>query len=193
MKRIAVLGGYLVALLILFIRCTPKDNKPITYNDEVFTRCDTTPATVLAKGLPIHYPASMFTMDSIIGIVDFQASDFFIHLYNEKGQAIGNMVRKGRGFGEITDYNDFIVKKEEGLVSFYSLGKIIEYDVLAYLSDSTSYIKEYPLPAEVYQKSSFYHNAVRTKSGKYLLIESFDENPSCDCERQNVQRLQNIS
>ena len=96
----------------------------------MFTRCDTTPATVLAKGLPIHYPASMFTMDSIIGIVDFQASDFFIHLYNEKGQAIGNMVRKGRGFGEITDYNDFIVKKEEGLVSFYSLGKIIEYDVL---------------------------------------------------------------
>ena len=89
MKRVAVLGGYLVALLILFIRCTPKDNKPITYNDEVFTRCDTTPATVLAKGLPIHYPASMFTMDSIIGIVDFQASDFFIHLYNEKGQAIG--------------------------------------------------------------------------------------------------------
>ena len=176
MKRIAVLGGYLVALLILFIRCTPKDNKPITYNDEVFTRCDTTPATVLAKGLPIHYPASMFTMDSIIGIVDFQASDFFIHLYNEKGQAIGNMVRKGRGFGEITDYNDFIVKKEEGIVSFYSPGKIIEYDVLAYLSDSTSYIKEYPLPAEVYQKSSFYHNAVRTKSGKYLLIESFDEN-----------------
>lgn len=54
MKRIAVLGGYLVALLILFIRCTPKDNKPITYNDEVFTRCDTTPATVLAQGLPIH-------------------------------------------------------------------------------------------------------------------------------------------
>lgn len=111
MKRIAVLGGYLVALLILFIRCTPKDNKPITYNDEVFTRCDTTPATVLAQGLPIHYPASMFTMDSIIGIVDFQASDFFIHLYNEKGQAIDNMVRKGRGFGEITDYNDFIIKK----------------------------------------------------------------------------------
>ena len=176
MKRIAVLGGYLVALLILFIRCTPKDNKPITYNDEVFTRCDTTPATVLAQGLPIHYPASMFTMDSIIGIVDFQASDFFIHLYNEKGQAIDNMVRKGRGFGEITDYNDFIIKKEEGIVSFYSPGKIIEYDVLAYLSDSTSYIKEYPLPAEVYQKSSFYHNAVRTKSGKYLLIESFDEN-----------------
>ena len=176
MKRVAVLGGYLVALLILFIRCTPEDNKPITYNDEVFTRCDTTPATVLAKGLPIHYPASMFTMDSIIGIVDFQASDFFIHLYNEKGQAIGNMVRKGRGFGEITDYNDFIVKKEEGIVSFYSPGKIIEYDVLAFLSDSTSYIKEYPLPAEVYQKSSFYHNAVRTKSGKYLLIESFDEN-----------------
>ena len=55
MKRIAVLGGYLVALLILFIRCTPKDNKPITYNDEVFARCDTTPATGLAKGLPIHY------------------------------------------------------------------------------------------------------------------------------------------
>ena len=47
---------------------------------------------------------------------------------------------------------------------------------LAYLSDSTSYIKEYPLPAEVYQKSSFYHNAVRTRLGKYLLIESFDEN-----------------
>ena len=46
MKRVAVLGGYLVALLILFIRCTPEDNKPITYNDEVFTRCDTTPATV---------------------------------------------------------------------------------------------------------------------------------------------------
>ena len=151
MKRIAVLGGYLVALLILFIRCTPKDNKPITYNDEVFTRCDTTPATVLAKGLPIHYPASMFTMDSIIGIVDFQASDFFIHLYNEKGQAIGNMVRKGRCLGQMTDYNDFIVKKEEGLVSFYS-GKIIEYDVLAYLSDSTSYIKEYPLPQKFIKK-----------------------------------------
>lgn len=171
--------GYLLGASLLFMTCKPEDNKPITYNDEVFTRCDTTPATVLAKGLPIHYPASMFTMDGIIGIigiVDLQASDFFIHLYNEKGQAIGNMVRKGRGFGEITDYNDFIVKKEEGIVSFYSLGKIIEYDVLAYLSDSTSYIKEYPLPSEVYQKSSFYHNAVRTKSGKYLLIESFDEN-----------------
>lgn len=155
MKRVSVLGGYLVALLILFIRCTPKDNKPITYNDEVFTRCDTTPATVLAKGLPIHYPASMFTMDSIIGIVDFQASDFFIHLYNEKGQAIGNMVRKGRGFGEITDYNDFIVKKEEGIVSFYSPGKIIEYDVLAYLSDSTSYNQRISAPFRGLSKKQF--------------------------------------
>ena len=80
MKRVAVLGGYLVALLILFIRCTPEDNKPITYNDEVFTRCDTTPATVLAQGLPIHYPASMFTMDSIIGIVGFLAYNIILML-----------------------------------------------------------------------------------------------------------------
>ena len=86
------------------------------------------------------------------------------------------MVRKGRGFGEITTTTIYRSKKMEGLASFYSPGKIIEYDVLAYLSDSTAYIKEYPLPSGVYQKSSFYHNAVKTKSGKYFLIESFDEN-----------------
>ena len=31
-------------------------------------------------------------------------------------------------------------------------------------------------PRRSLSKKQFYHNAVRTKSGKYLLIESFDEN-----------------
>ena len=176
MKHPVRLLGYIWGVSSLFITCTPQSRKPITFNSEVFTQCDTISPAILATGLRIHYPASMFAMDSIIGIVDFRTSDFFVHLYNEKGQNIGNMVRTGRGFGEITSYNDFIFKKEEGILSFYAHGKIIEYDVPAYLSDSASYIREYPLPSEAYQTSSFYKNALRIGEKKYLCIESFDEN-----------------
>ena len=176
MKRTPKPSWFLLGTALLFAACAPEGNNRVTFDSDLFRQCDTLPAQVLAKELRIHYPASMFAIDSVIGIVDFRTSDFFIHLYNEKGEALGNMARKGRGFGEITNYNDFLVKKEEGLVSFYSPGKITEYDVRAFLADSADYIKVYPVPSKAYHTSNFYHNALRIGTDKYLLVESFDLN-----------------
>lgn len=118
------------------------------YNETpVFNRYDTIQSTVLTTDLEVNYPKQMFFIDSIIGVVDANAThDYYVHLYNERGELLKKIARKGRGPGELTGYSECFVDKKNNSISFFCQTKIVEYNLELLFGGSTIYYHDREIP-----------------------------------------------
>lgn len=142
--------NYLIPILCIGLFCGCGKKAVISYSGTpVFDRNDTIRSVVLATDVKIGYPAQMFTIDSIIGIVDMMGADnHFVHLFDENGRPIKKIGRRGRGPGEIAAYWHCFVNRDAKTISFFTSQKIVEYDLGLVFQDSIPYYREILPPVD---------------------------------------------